>query len=692
MSRLARSRPGLSPPVTALLGLLLFLLSLLPRLAAIDVFITPDEPTWVRRSALFLEALEQSQPRQTFQSGHPGVTTMIIAALGMGHDNAREMASVARSDEASRSPGFLPALHSARVAFAVAGALFVPGMYLLAQALLGHPIALLAGLLLTLEPVFLGYSGLVHVDSLLAAFMSISLLSAILFWVQGRSPFCLALSGVAAGLAFLTKAPAALLVGFVPLVAVTGSLVQLRGSQLGRPGSAELRATTQYPPLWMPVAGQLTIWGLLASAVYFLLWPAMGVAPLETARSVVQYVESVGGSPHEQMNYFLGEARLDPGPLFYPVALALRLTPVTLLGLLALVVAAARQQLPRSWRLPLLLLAAYVATFVLMMTPAPKKFDRYLLPIFPVLELMAAAGFCALGDLLARRTARPWLAAGLATALALAQGASSASVFPYFTAYYSPVTGGPAVAQRVLLTGWGEGLDQVAAFLNATADAERKQVVARYDNVLAPLFRGHVAPPELYDPSTTDYVVLYVNQVQRGLDQELLDTYWGRTPEFVARVNGTEYAWVYRADRGQATVTVGADFGGLLRLMAYGLDRRQAHPGDLLGLTLSWELLDKTSTDWHVFAHLLDPSGRLVAQRDSRLGGDLDPTSRWAPGTAIIDLHRIQVPPDAPPGLYTLAVGVYDLASMQRLPVALQPAGGARYPDRVEIATVEVVE
>ena len=54
-----------------------------------------------------------------------------------------------------------------------------------------------------------------------------------------------------------------------------------------------------------------------------------------------------------------------------------------------------------------------------------------------------------------------------------------AVVAPYALAYYNPLVGGGPAASRVLLVGWGEGLDQVAAYLNAQPSSER-QLIAIY--------------------------------------------------------------------------------------------------------------------------------------------------------------------------------------------------------------------
>jgi hypothetical protein len=47
---------------------------LLPRLPALDRYVTPDEPKWMMRSANFYHALANFDLKRTFQHGHPGVT------------------------------------------------------------------------------------------------------------------------------------------------------------------------------------------------------------------------------------------------------------------------------------------------------------------------------------------------------------------------------------------------------------------------------------------------------------------------------------------------------------------------------------------------------------------------------------------------------------------------------------------
>ncbi len=76
-----------------------------------------------------------------------------------------------------------------------------------------------------------------------------------------------------------------------------------------------------------------SIWAIVAAAVWLALWPAAWVDLPGAVGSIVHQAEADGGSPHGWGNFFLGQAVDDPGPLFYPVAMALRLTPWAMLGL-----------------------------------------------------------------------------------------------------------------------------------------------------------------------------------------------------------------------------------------------------------------------------------------------------------------------------------------------------------------------
>ena len=59
-------------------------------------------------------------------------------------------------------------------------------------------------------------------------------------------------------------------------------------------------------------------------------------------------------------------------------------------------------------------------------------------------------------------------------------------------------------------------------------------------------------------------------------------------------------------------------------------------------------------------------------------------TTQWQPGEYIEDSYTLAIPADAPPGPYTLYVGLYDAATNERQPAFLD---GQRLPqDRVPVS------
>src|SRR4051812_48855258 len=211
-------------------ALVLFLVSLYPRAVNLTGYLTTDEGNWMGRTALFTRALQTGDPAGTYQSGHPGVMTMWASLLGMGPDRALALVEYVRPDGLEKAPGYLETLHLARRTFAVVTSLGVAAIALLSWRLFGAGVGLIAGVLLALEPFFLAHSVVAHVDSNITTWMTVCILSAMIyFWADGAIGF-LVISGLAAGLAFLSKAPSAFLPLFVPLVAL-GSLVARR--QLG---------------------------------------------------------------------------------------------------------------------------------------------------------------------------------------------------------------------------------------------------------------------------------------------------------------------------------------------------------------------------------------------------------------------------------------------------------------------------
>jgi 4-amino-4-deoxy-L-arabinose transferase-like glycosyltransferase len=269
----------------------------------------------------------------------------------------------------------------------------------------------------------------------------------------------------------------------------------------------------------------------------------MWVAPVQTIEEAIAFTIATSGE-HRPGNFFLGHAVADPGPLFYPAAMVFRLTPLMLAGVVILAIYLP----PRSRRVPTLLLVLFIIGFMLLLTAPSKKLDRYALPVFPPLALLSGLGLWTVGSWLVPAAARrrPLFGrlsvAGLAGLLVVGQAIPLLSVTPYPLAYYNPIMGGAPAATRVLLVGWGEGLDQVAGYLNAQPDPSRQRIAVYFPLVLN--FQGMVdgTVSQIGDPVPVDYVVDYVNAAQRDQTPHEVAA---QAPVFVVRINGIIYARVF---------------------------------------------------------------------------------------------------------------------------------------------------
>jgi len=125
-----------------------------------------------------------------------------------------------------------------------------------------------------------------------------------------------------------------------------------------------------------------------------------------------------------------------------------------------------------------------------------------------------------------------------------------------------------------------------------------------------------------------------------------------------------------------------------------------ATAGRGLRLTLYWRCLAPMDVDYSVFVHLLSPTGQMIAQHDSwpadgfRLSELWQPmsfkrTSQWTYGEVFRDIHYLQLSPDTLTGKALLKVGMYDLASGQRLPM-FTPDGTHLPDDSMVIAEVDI--
>ena len=115
---------------------------------------------------------------------------------------------------------------------------------------------------------------------------------------------------------------------------------------------------------------------------------------------------------------------------------------------------------------------------------------------------------------------------------------------------------------------------------------------------------------------------------------------------------------------------INARFANDISLLAYASATRGAGADRMLDVTLYWRSAAPVPDDYTVFVHLLDPTGRLVAQVDAPPQNGTRPTSTWQPDQVIKDPYHLKIPASLPSGAYTIEVGLYTPTDLKRLPVA----------------------
>jgi hypothetical protein len=716
-------------------AILLFLLALAPRLPGLRLFLTTDEPFFVQEAAQVSGALLRGDFQGTYWHFYPGVTISWLNGLGLGTQwlLARITGMTVQPFEAYAQRNILDLILAARLPYVLLAAAGVAGFYLLARRLVGQRVALLGALFIAFDPFFLAHSRVAHGDAPVTVFIGLSAM-AFLVYLQATSLRAasevpgaekrqaeggrrwLILSAVMAALAALTKAPGPFMVLFVILVGVGDWLITSRFSFSG--GDSPAGKGWRIRPLDWRLARRrlidLVLWGGVAALFFVALWPAMWVDPVGTLVRMLN--ETFGKVEEGHLVFFMGEPTLNPGPRFYPYVISLRLTPITLIGMLAsglmVIGKLVDWEIGRlgDWKIGRLgdwkigrwvewkiggqrdasqghfMAAAWFWVFIVALLLfgdlSPKKQDRYLLPLFPFLDLLAAFAFVKISESAngqmgkwtntqhATRSTQYALRIALPLLLLIVHALPVLTAYPYYLAYFNPLLGGLPRAVETTLVGWGEGMEQAAAYLNQRPDADQLYVAAVPAQTFLPYFRGKGENFYTNDVALrADYVVLYMSQLQRlAPSPEIVRYFRAMDAEHTVYVRGVPYAWIYPGPKlitsdVPSTVNItNVGFSDQLRLAGYQISKTES-PVSSLEVVLCWHALAPMNTDYSVSVRLVAPDGTWVAQHDGWPAGGLLPTSQWRLGDYVRDAHSMALPASVAPGEYALQVVIYDAAT-----------------------------
>lgn len=564
---------------------LLFLVALamgLPRLFALDQFVATDEVAWLVRSGNFYYALGQRDFAATDLNRSPGVVTMWVetgaflmnfpAYRGQGQGMFDKYAPF---ESLLLSRGVHPhnLLVTGRLLMVLLNTAVLAAAFLFARRLFGVLPALVGFLLIAFDSYHMAITRLAHLDGPLSSFLFLSMLAFLSYLYRGRRLLDLFISGIAGGLAVLSKIPGLILLPTLALVALLAFITDRGQEQDGLKPSARLAKG-----LFMPLA----IWGGVFLLSLFIFFPAMWVRPVQSLTRLVfssvgfasQVSQEREAPPTVMAEEESGDAEIWSGIaarpveyfLRYPLKYLWRATPVTLFGLLAGLASLAFSfgifKDKGACRAGVGLLI-FVALYTLLMTIPPKSSSKYYIPVYPALDLIAGAGWVVCAGWLAEQiNSTAWkkiIPTALLSAVILVQALSAMSTYPYYFTYFNPLLGGSRRAGEELSMGSGEGLDQAAAYLNARPGANKLKVMSWYGTgPFSYYFVGKTVPltpssnmwnvREIEQLQGMDYLVVYSNQWRRQIPGGLFIWLEGLQPEHSIWIDGIEYARIYAVD------------------------------------------------------------------------------------------------------------------------------------------------
>lgn len=564
--------------LTLLLIFCLFLIVGIPRLLSLEAHWSSDEHLWLRRGAQFITSVQTGQFNQTLVAYHPGVTTMWLSGIQ-------------RLLLGNKATWYSPKnLAVARWFICIAISTGLVTAFFLLRRLFGTWCATSAWTFLVVDPFFLAQTRRVHTDALATIFILLTILLFLMFcitykekqnWYRYRY---LIFASITFGFACISKSYSLILLPwfFVCLwifrtrnVRVCEFLYDTCVTGIIFLNWSLLTVFVVWPIFWNPI-GLLLGTFLLVTNLFF-------QHAAQTGKHVYYYgagaalaliictsyavkilwivLDKVGWAittPHNVEHFFFGEIAADPGWLFYPVALLIKSTPFVLplaLGVILFLWKHRKHPHFSQYFKITITIGAVVVFFIMFLSITSKKFSRYLLPAFPMLDLLAGIGlFYTVKWVGARFKKRYFQKIAHVVCVVCVLLLTTVPVFaqhPYYSTYYNFCWRITDIT-KIFTIGYSAGLDIAAKYLNQKPDAHQMtvQVSTIGAQFFHPYFIGKVyqLPPkhlkEIPSPPPVGYEVVYLRDSQiKWAPQE--GTRGGQL-EHVITLNGIEHVWIYR--------------------------------------------------------------------------------------------------------------------------------------------------
>ncbi len=600
------------------------------------------------------------------------------------------------------------AVHLVRFVSTLLATVTIAGTYGLARLIIPKG-SLLAAALVAFNPQFIFISAAVSNDTLVAAASTLTLL--LLVWIVTREQkvywWSYLLLGALWGLALLSKTSG------LALGAVIGLGLLFR-AQEQRSWSELLRSGFLVSLGLIGVAG----WWFLNNWIRYdnpLAWSQF----LRVAQGLIRdepltWVKTLSEATFLRKSYWAMFAYGIPAPdIFYWLVNALVL--IALIGLIFWLLKGRYRQISRPLLVSIGLLAIWsLLVFAPLMSwirlVHASNQGRLLFPAISSLAVLMALG-------LSQYSSR-WFRLGLITLLAA--WAAAVPLIIIQPAFAQPQSLAPnETIPNLMRVDFGEQISLLGFELDQSSVAPGESLaITLYWQGNQPIMESYIVSIQAKDPEgrvvTTLDAIPYQNRYPTAvwpIEQPFADTYHlPAMGESASPGLGTIEVKLYPVGQRQrplpvsvGEVTIGSQlelvkfklasheppvyfpthvmettFDQKFRLLGYDLTE-ETDPDQPFALTLYWEALTPDGRDYTVFVHMIDEKGNIVNQADSPPQDNRYPTSIWAAGEQIQDIHQFTGLASPAEGPHQLAIGLYDPATGERL-VAYR-LDGTRWPD-----------
>ncbi len=555
-----------------LFALSIFVVINLPRFLTLSAHWSSDEARWLNRSADFMDAITRGDFSETLIAYHPGVITMWVSGL-------RTFFLETHFDLAN--------LAAARWLIGIVISFGIGVCGILLNRLFGLWEAITSVAFLTFSPLFLAQTRRVHTDALATVFILITVLLFLLYCEMPKKYNYLTFSGITFGLACLSKSYSFILVVWIILCFILfynqdkenrRRFLSFVAALLCFFSCALLTVLGFWPVFWTVA---FAMFGVCLSIIVFFMLRVLkkkhasflltlsaiiGLIVIcicigHTAWRVFDRVNWAVTTPHEVEHFFLGKVVYDPGWLFYPFVLSIKSTPFMLplvfVGIFLFWKNRKHTVETGVQFRKVVALVVVVLIFTVCLSATSKKFSRYLLPAFPILEILAALSFVTIlrwlysvidsrlgsKELVFKRS----LTIVTCILLFFIQVWPALCLHPYYGTYYNPCWKVTDIT-KIITVGDASGLDIAANYLNEKPNAEDLvvQVSPLATEFVYYYFQGFVYRADRNRGYNPDYEVVYIRDSQIGRVPQT-GTLNGELEHQIS-LNGIDHVWIYRVD------------------------------------------------------------------------------------------------------------------------------------------------